>query len=203
MPAIPVAMPAELLERRPDIAAAERAMAAANAQIGIARAAYFPNLTLSAGTGFRATDIGNLVAAPSRFWSLGASAAQAIFDGGARSAVTEQARAAYDMQVATYRQTVLTGFQEVEDNLVALRILEEEAALQDEVVKAARHALELTENQYRAGVVGYLNVIAAQQVLFNNQRTALGVMARRLTASVGLIRALGGGWHIEQLQAPR
>ena len=203
MPAIPVAMPAELLERRPDIAAAERAMAAANAQIGIARAAYFPSLTLSAGTGFRATDIGNLVSAPSRFWSLGASAAQAIFDGGARSAVTEQARAAYDAEVAAYRQTVLAGFQEVEDNLAALRILEEEAALQDEVVKAARHALELTENQYRAGVVGYLNVIAAQQVLFNNQRTALGVMARRLTASVGLIRALGGGWHIQELPAPR
>ena len=199
MPAIPVAMPAELLERRPDIAAAERAVAAANAQIGIARAAYFPSLTLTGGTGFRTTDLANLLSAPSRFWSLGASAAQAIFDGGARSAVTEQARAGYDAQVAAYRQTVLVGFQEVEDNLAALRILDEEAALQDEVVKSARHALELTENQYRAGVVGYLNVIAAQQVLFNNQRTALGVLARRLTASVGLIRALGGGWSTAEL----
>jgi NodT family efflux transporter outer membrane factor (OMF) lipoprotein len=194
MPAIPVAMPAELLERRPDIAAAERAMAAANAQIGIARSAYYPSLTLTGGTGFRATDIANLLSAPSRFWSLGASAAQAIFDGGARSAVTEQARANYDAQVAAYRQTVLTGFQEVEDNLAALRILEQESVMQEEVVRSARHALELTENQYRAGVVGYLNVIAAQQVLFNNQRAALGVLARRLTASVGLIRALGGGW---------
>jgi NodT family efflux transporter outer membrane factor (OMF) lipoprotein len=199
MPSIPVAMPAELLERRPDIAAAERAVAAANAQIGIARAAYFPSLTLSGGTGFRTTDIANLLSAPSRFWSLGAAASQAIFDGGARSAVTEQARAAYDAEVAAYRQTVLTGFQEVEDNLAALRILEQEAALQDEVVQSARHALELTENQYRAGVVGYLNVIAAQQVLFNNQRTALGVLARRLTASIGLIRALGGGWTRAEL----
>ena len=194
MPAIPVAMPAELLERRPDIAAAERAMAAANAQIGIARSAYYPSLTLTGGTGFRTTDIANLLSAPSRFWSLGASAAQAIFDGGARSAVTEQARANYDAQVAAYRQSVLTGFQEVEDNLAALRILEQESVMQDDVVQSARHALELTENQYRAGVVGYLNVIAAQQVLFNNQRAALGVLARRLTASVGLIRALGGGW---------
>jgi NodT family efflux transporter outer membrane factor (OMF) lipoprotein len=199
MPAIPVAMPAELLERRPDIAAAERAVAAANAQIGIARSAYYPSVTLTGGTGFRATDIGNLLSAPSRFWSLGASAAQAIFDGGARSAVTEQARANYDAQVAAYRQTVLTGFQEVEDNLAALRILEQESAMQEEVVQSARHALELTENQYRAGVVGYLNVIAAQQVLFNNQRTALGVLARRLTASVGLIRALGGGWTSAEL----
>jgi NodT family efflux transporter outer membrane factor (OMF) lipoprotein len=199
MPAIPVAMPAELLERRPDIAAAERAVAAANAQIGIAKAAYYPSLTLTGGTGFRSTDIGNLLSAPSRFWSLGASAAQAIFDGGARSAVTEQARANYDAQVAAYRQTVLTGFQEVEDNLAALRILEQEAAMQEDVVASARHALELTENQYRAGVVGYLNVIAAQQVLFNNQRTALGVLARRLTASVGLIRALGGGWTTAEL----
>jgi NodT family efflux transporter outer membrane factor (OMF) lipoprotein len=199
MPAIPVAMPAELLERRPDIAAAERAMAAANAQIGIARSAYYPSLTLTGGTGFRATDIANLLSAPSRFWSLGASAAQAIFDGGARGAVTEQARANYDAQVAAYRQTVLTGFQEVEDNLAALRILEQESVMQDEVVRSARHALELTENQYRAGVVGYLNVIAAQQVLFNNQRAALGVLARRLTASVGLIRALGGGWTATEL----
>jgi NodT family efflux transporter outer membrane factor (OMF) lipoprotein len=199
MPAIPLAMPAELLERRPDIAAAERAMAAANAQIGIARSAYYPSLTLTGGTGFRATDIANLLSAPSRFWSLGASAAQAIFDGGARGAVTEQARANYDAQVAAYRQTVLTGFQEVEDNLAALRILEQESVMQDEVVRSARHALELTENQYRAGVVGYLNVIAAQQVLFNNQRAALGVLARRLTASVGLIRALGGGWTATEL----
>jgi NodT family efflux transporter outer membrane factor (OMF) lipoprotein len=199
MPAIPVAMPGELLERRPDIAAAERAVAAANAQIGIARSAYFPSLTLTGGTGFRTTDLANLISAPSRFWSLGASLAQAIFDGGARDAVTEQARAAYDAEVAAYRQTVLIGFQEVEDNLAALRILEQEAAMQEDVVQSARHALELTENQYRAGVVGYLNVISAQQVLFNNQRTALGVLARRLTASVGLIRALGGGWTAGEL----
>jgi NodT family efflux transporter outer membrane factor (OMF) lipoprotein len=154
MPAIPLAMPGELLERRPDIAAAERAVAAANAQIGIATAAYFPSLTLTGGIGFRTTDLGSLLSAPSRFWSLGAAATQALFDGGARRAVTEQARAAYDAQVAAYRQTVLTGFQEVEDNLAALRILEQEATLQDDVVQSARRALELTENQYRAGRVG-------------------------------------------------
>jgi NodT family efflux transporter outer membrane factor (OMF) lipoprotein len=194
MPQVPVALPSELLERRPDIAAAERAMAAANAQIGVAKAAFFPTLTLSGASGFRTTNFGNLFSAPSRFWSLGAAAAEGIFDGGARRAVSDQAVAAYDIQVATYRQAVLTGFQEVEDNLAALRILEEEAALQDEVVQAARHALELTNNQYSAGVVSYLNVITAQTTALANERTAVNVLGRRLTASVGLIHALGGGW---------
>jgi NodT family efflux transporter outer membrane factor (OMF) lipoprotein len=202
MPQVPVALPSELLERRPDIAAAERAMAAANAQIGVAKAAYFPTLTLSGATGFRTTNIADLLSAPSRFWSLGAAAAEAIFDGGLRRAATDQAVAAYDAQVGTYRQTVLTGFQEVEDNLATLRILEEEAALQDEVVQAARHALELTTNQYSAGVVSYLNVITAQATALANERTAVNVLGRRLTASVGLIHALGGGWTAAEL-APR
>jgi NodT family efflux transporter outer membrane factor (OMF) lipoprotein len=201
MPQVPVALPSELLERRPDIAAAERAMAAANAQIGVAKAAYFPTLTLSGATGFRTTNIADLLSAPSRFWSLGAAAAEAIFDGGLRRAATDQAVAAYDAQVGTYRQTVLTGFQEVEDNLAALRILEEEAALQDEVVQAARHALELTTNQYSAGVVSYLNVITAQATALANERTAVNVLGRRLTASVGLIHALGGGWTAGELPA--
>jgi NodT family efflux transporter outer membrane factor (OMF) lipoprotein len=201
MPQVPIALPAELLERRPDVAAAERTMAAANAQIGVAKAAYFPSLTLSASTGFRATSIANLISAPSRFWSLGAAAAEGLFDGGLRSALSEQAVAAYDAQVATYRQAVLTGFQEVEDNLAALRILEEEAALQDEVVQAARHAVELTTNQYQAGVVSYLNVITAQTTAYSNERAAVNVLGRRLTASVGLIRALGGGWSAAELPA--
>src|SRR6185436_15399511 len=191
MPQVPVALPSELLERRPDIAAAERAMAAANAQIGVAKAAYYPTLSLSTALGFRGTNYLTLFSAPGRFWSLGASAAETLFDGGQRNAVTDQAVAAYDAQVATYRQTVLTGFQEVEDNLAALRILEEEATLQDEVVQAARHALDLTNNQYGAGVVSYLNVITAQATALNNERAAVGVLGRRLSASVGLVRALG------------
>jgi NodT family efflux transporter outer membrane factor (OMF) lipoprotein len=199
IPSIPVVVPSELLQRRPDIASAERAMAAANAQIGVATAAYYPSLTLTGAAGSRTTQLADLLTAPTRFWSLGAAAAETLFDGGLRRATTEQARAAYDAQVATYRQTVLTGFQEVEDNLVALRILDEEARIQNEVVEGARHALELTENQYRAGVVGYLNVIAAQQVLFNNQRTQFDVLGRRLTASVALVRALGGGWTAEEI----
>ena len=199
IPSIPVVVPSELLQRRPDIAAAERAMAAANAQIGVATAAYYPSLTLTGAAGSRTTQLTDLLTAPTRFWSLGAAAAETLFDGGLRRAVTEQARAAYDAQVATYRQTVLTGFQEVEDNLAALRILDEEAAIQQDVVDGARHALALTENQYRAGVVGYLNVIAAQQVLFNNQRSQFDILGRRFTAAVALVRAMGGGWTTEEL----
>jgi len=199
VPAVPVALATELLERRPDIAAAERAIAAANAQIGVAKAAYFPALTLSASTGFRTTNLANLLTAPSRFWSLGAAAAEGLFDAGARRAVSDQAVAAYDAQVATYRQTVLAAFLDVEDNLAALRILEQEAALQDEVVQSARHALELTTNQYKAGVVSYLNVITAQTTAYNSESAAMNVLGRRLTAAVGLVRALGGGWSAEEL----
>jgi NodT family efflux transporter outer membrane factor (OMF) lipoprotein len=199
VPTVPVSLASELLERRPDIAAAERAAAAANAQIGVAKAAYFPALTLSASTGFRTTTLANLLTAPSRFWSLGAAASEGLFDAGARRAVSEQAVAAYDAQVATYRQTVLTAFQDVEDNLAALRILEQEAVLQDEVAQSARHALELTTNQYKAGVVSYLNVITAQTTAYNSESAAVNVLGRRLTAAVGLVRSLGGGWSAEEL----
>ena len=199
MPQIPLALPSELLERRPDIAAAERAMAAANAQIGVARAAYFPTLSLSTAVGYRGTDYLTLFVPPGRFWSLGVSAAEALFDGGQRGALADQAAAAYDAQVATYRQTVLTGYQEVEDNLAALRILEEEAAAQNDAAQAARRALELTLNQYAAGVVSYLNVITAQTSALANERAAVNVLGRRLTASVGLVRALGGGWTADQI----
>ncbi len=201
MPAIPIGMPSQLLERRPDIAAAERGMAAANAQIGVAKAAYFPTLTLSGVTGFRGSSTSTLFSVPSRLWSLGATASQPLFDGGLRRAVTAEKAAAYDAEVANYRQTVLTGFQEVEDNLAALRILEEEAQIQDEVVRGARHALELTVNQYQAGVVSYLNVIAAQATALTNERAAAAILGRRLTAATALIKALGGGWSAAELPA--
>jgi NodT family efflux transporter outer membrane factor (OMF) lipoprotein len=174
-------------------------VAAANARIGVAQAAFFPAVTLSGAAGFRSTSAADLLTVPSRFWSLGAALAQALFDGGLREAQKQQAIAVYDEDAATYRQTVLTAFQEVEDNLAALRILDEEARLQDEVVQAARHALELTTNQYKAGVVSYLNVISAQTTLLSNERTASSLLGRRLSASVALVKASGGGWSAESL----
>ena len=199
LPRIPVVLPSELLERRPDIATAERNMAAANARIGVAQAAFFPTITLSGAVGFRSTIAADLLSTPSRFWSLGGALAQGVFDAGLRQAQKDQAIAAYDEDVAAYRQTVLTAFQEVEDNLAALRILEEESQLQDEVVQAARHAVELTTNQYQAGVVSYLNVISAQTTLLANERAAASVRGRRLTASVALVKASGGGWSAQSL----
>lgn len=193
-PAIPVGVPSELLERRPDIASAERTVAAANAQIGVAIAAFYPSLTLSAAGGFRSTSSADWLSVPSRYWSVGAALAQILFDGGLRSGVTAQARANYDADVAAYRQTVLTGFQEVEDNLAALRILEEEAAVQADAVAAARESVELTTNQYKAGIVSFLNVVVVQTAALNNERTAVGILGQRLTASVLLVKALGGGW---------
>lgn len=201
-PRVPIGVPSELLERRPDIAAAERSVAAANAQIGVAIAAFYPTLTLSAAGGFRSTDSATWLSVPSRYWSVGAALAQVLFDGGLRSGVTAQARATYDGNVAAYRQTVLTAFQEVEDNLAALRILEEEAAVQAEAVAAARQSVELTTNQYKAGVVSYLNVVAVQAAALNNERTAVGILGQRLTASVLLVKALGGGWDASDLPSP-
>lgn len=197
MPAIPVGVPSELLERRPDIAAAERRVAAANARIGVAEAAYYPALTLSASGGYQAPSTGGLLSLPARFWSVGPALAQVLFDGGARRAVTEQARAAYDADVAAYRQTVLNAFAEVEDNLAALRILEAEAEVQREAVAAARKAVELTTNQYQAGIVSFLNVVATQAAALNNERALVTLEGRRLAASVALIRAIGGGWEAE------
>ena len=194
-PAIPVGVPSALLERRPDIAAAERRVAAANAQIGVAQAAFFPSLTLSASGGFAASSFANWLTLPARYWSLGpALVAQTIFDAGLRSAQKAQAVAVYDQTVADYRETVLTGFREVEDNLIALRVLEEEASVQDEAVKSAREAVTIVNNQYRAGTANYLAVVVLQAAALNNERTALGIRGRRLAASVGLIKALGGGW---------
>ena len=199
MPDVPLTLPSALLERRPDVASAERNVAAANARIGVAKAAFFPALTLSGAGGYRSIDAGQLFTAPFRFWSLGAAVAQPLFDGGARSAASDQAVAAYDEEVALYRQTVLTGFQEVEDNLAALRILADEATVQDEVLEGSRRNVELTLNQYNAGVVSYLNVIVAQATLLQNERTSAQLRGRRLTASINLVKAAGGGWSAEDL----
>jgi NodT family efflux transporter outer membrane factor (OMF) lipoprotein len=198
-PPIPLGLPSELLERRPDIAAAERRTAAANAQVGVAEAAFFPSVTLSATGGFQSSVLSQLFSLPSRYWSLGPALAQTIFDAGLRRAQSAQAMATYDENVANYRQTVLAGFQEVEDNLAAVRILEQEAAVQDEAVKSARESLTITLNQYRAGTANYLAVVVAQAVALSNERTALTILGRRLTASVTLIKALGGGWDAAQL----
>ena len=199
MPRIPLGLPSELLERRPDVAAAERRAAAANAQVGVAKAAYFPSLTLSASGGFRSANAADLFTAPSRFWSIGPALAQSIFDAGLRHAQTEQAIAAYDATVAQYRQAVLAGFQEVEDNLAALRILEEEAKVQDEAVRAARESVVLTTNQYKAGTVSYNNVVTVQTTQLNNERVAVGILGRRLVAAATLVKALGGGWDTAAL----
>jgi NodT family efflux transporter outer membrane factor (OMF) lipoprotein len=202
-PAVPVGVPSELLERRPDVAAAERRVAAANAQIGVAVAAYYPTVTLSATAGFESGSIAKWFMWPSRFFSVGPAITETVFDGGLRSAQTAEARAAYDASVAGYRQTVLGAFQDVEDNLAALRILETEAREQDEAVRAAERSLVLTTNQYRSGIVSYLNVVIAQTAALTSEQTAVGITGRRLNASVLLIKALGGGWSVDQLPTDR
>ena len=197
LPALPrpgLNLASELLERRPDIAAAERRMAAANAQIGIAQAAFYPSLTFSGSGGYQNSSLAQLFSVPNRFWSLGSDLALTLFDGGARTAQKEAAIALYDKSVASYRQTVLSGFQEVEDNLAALRQLEAEALVQQAAQKSAAEALALTENQYQAGTVSYLNVVSAQTAALATQRSSLDVAARSLYASAALIKALGGNW---------
>jgi NodT family efflux transporter outer membrane factor (OMF) lipoprotein len=199
---IPVGIPSDLLERRPDIASAERKMAAANAQIGVAKAAYYPSLSLSGSLGYQSAQLASLFTSPSFFWALGPTAlAATLFDGGARKAQTEQAMAAYDGTVAFYRQTVLAGFQNVEDNLVALRILDEEAQVQELAVKSAQESVTLTTNQYKAGIVSYLNVVTAQTIALTNQRTAISISGQRVSAAVLLVKALGGGWSTQEVSA--
>ncbi len=194
-PAIPLGVPSQLLERRPDIAAAERRVAAANAQIGVARSAFFPAATLSASGGFQSSSLSRWLSLPNRVWSVGPAIAATLFDGGLRRAQTDQALAAYDANVAAYRQTVLTGFQEVEDNLAALRILAQEAEVQDQALEAARRSVVLTSNQYKAGTVSYLNVVTVQTAALSSERTAVDILSRRLVASVLLVKALGGAWR--------
>jgi NodT family efflux transporter outer membrane factor (OMF) lipoprotein len=198
-PPIPAGLPSELLERRPDIAAAERRMAAANAQIGVAKAAYYPLVNLTATGGFESGVITTLFSGPSILWSAGAAAAVTAFDVGRRRAASDQAMAAYDQQVANYRQTVLTGFQQVEDNLAALRILEQEAQVQDEAVAAAQKYLELAIVRYKGGVTSYLEVTTAQTAALSDEITAVNILGRRMVDAVLLVQALGGGWDSSSL----
>jgi NodT family efflux transporter outer membrane factor (OMF) lipoprotein len=199
VPVIPPEMPSALLERRPDIAAAERLMASANAQIGVAVAAFYPDITLTGDYGTSAVTLNHLLATSSRFWSFGSSLVQTVFDAGARSAQIEEARAIFDQDVANYRQTVLTAFQQVEDQLAGLRILAEQAAVQDKAVVAAREAERIITNQYLAGTVAYTSVIVAEQTALADAETAVTIRQSRLVASAALIQALGGGWDASQL----
>jgi NodT family efflux transporter outer membrane factor (OMF) lipoprotein len=198
-PAIPGALPSELLERRPDIATAERQMAAANEEIGFATAAYYPNITLSASAGLESSSITQWFTWPSRFWSVGPSLAETLFDAGKRHAQVAEARASYDATVADYRQTVLVAFQQIEDNLAAMRVLEREAAVQEQAVRSAERSLDVSTEQYKAGTADYLQVITTQAIALQNERTAVDILTRRMTSSVLLIEALGGGWNTSDL----
>lgn len=199
LPQIPGLLPSQLLERRPDVAAAERAVMAANAEIGVAKTAWFPNLSLSAAGGYRSGTLDNWIQTPNRFWSIGPEFAMTLFDGGLIRSRIEQAEASYDQTVASYRQTVLDSFREVEDSLVQLRVMGEEAQVQREALESAQESLRLIENQYRAGTVDFLSVVTVQTTALNNERTNLTLLGSRLTSSVQLVTALGGGWHSEQL----
>lgn len=198
-PTVPVGVPSALLERRPDIAAAERRALAANEQIGVAMSAYFPSLTLSAQGGFESSVLSKLFTLPSRFWTLGPDLAATLFDGGLRRAQTEAARAAYDQQVAVYRQTVLGAFQEVEDDLASQRILAQEIVVQRQAVDSARQALAIVTNEYKAGTVGYVNVLTAQTTAFAAEQKLANLAGQRMVSSVGLVKALGGGWDVAQM----
>jgi NodT family efflux transporter outer membrane factor (OMF) lipoprotein len=198
-PALPSGVPSQLLERRPDIAAAERRVAEANAQIGVTRAAYFPTITLSASGGFESAVTQNLLQWPSRFWSLGANADELLFDAGQRSAAVSAEFAARDAAAAQYRQTVLTAFQQVEDELSAMRILDQEIQQQDAAVKSSARYLDLAVYRYKLGIDSYLNVITAQTTLLSNRQTLTNLRTQQMTAAVQLIEALGGGWDISQL----
>jgi len=199
VPVIPIGVPSQLLERRPDIAASERQVAAANEQIGIAKAAFYPDLVIAAEGGFQAGSIVNWFTWPSRMWGLGPQLAQTVFDAGRRKSQVVISEAAYDAAVASYRQISLTAFQEVEDDLSTLRILERETAKQHEATQAAEKSQELAMNRYRGGLVTYLEVITAQSIALSNERTEVDLMQRRMNASVQLVRALGGGWDLSKL----
>jgi NodT family efflux transporter outer membrane factor (OMF) lipoprotein len=199
VPIVPPGIPSELLQRRPDVAAAERTMQAENALIGAAVAAFYPDITLSADYGYSGNPIGQLFNVANRVWSLGASASETLFEGGARTAAVAAARATYDQQVATYRQTVLTAFQNVEDELVALRTLEREAVVEDQAVQSIHKAVAIALNEYKAGTVAYTTVITEQEQELADEQTALGIRQARLVASAALIQALGGGWDTSAL----
>lgn len=200
VPGVPLQVPSQLLERRPDIAAAERQVMAANAQIGVAKAAWFPDVSLSGSGGYRSSSFADWIELPNRFWSVGPQLALTLFDGGARSAEIERSEAGYDATVAQYRQTVLDSFREVEDALVQLEALKREQQLQEEAVQASRESLRLVENQYKAGTVDYISVASVQASALSNERSLLTVKGSQLTASVQLITALGGDWDLSKLE---
>ena len=199
LPKVPVGVPSQLLERRPDIAAAERRAAAANAQIGIAVSAFYPTITLGATGGFESLHGGTWIQGPSALWSLGAQGAELLFDGGQRHALTDQARHSYEAQAAGYKATVLSAFNDVEDQLSGLRILEQESVVEKNAVSSARHSLDLANQRYKGGVTSYLEVLTAEAALLQNERTDLDLQTRQFIASVALVRALGGGWDASQL----
>jgi NodT family efflux transporter outer membrane factor (OMF) lipoprotein len=201
-PPIPIGLPSQLLERRPDIASSERLVAQANAQIGIAKSAYYPTVTLSAGAGLESSSFTDWFTWPSRFWSIGAAAAETIFDAGLRRATVQQFEAQYDQTVANYRNTVLTAFQQVEDNLSSLRILSQEIHQQDSAVNSAQRNLDIATDRYKLGIDPYLNVITAQTTLLTNKQTAVTLRIQQINSSVQLVEALGGGWDRSQLPSP-
>lgn len=199
LPNVPIGVPSQLLERRPDIAAQERLTAAANARIGIAISAYYPTISLGGSGGFESAHGGNWLQGPSAFWSLGAQATELLFDAGQRHALTDQARHQYEAQAAAYRNTIFQAFEDVEDNLSQLRILDEEAVVERRAVAAAQHSLDLSNRRYKGGATSYLEVLIAETTLLNNQRTLSDLQTRQFAASVQLIRALGGGWDTTQM----
>jgi NodT family efflux transporter outer membrane factor (OMF) lipoprotein len=199
LPKIPIGVPSQLLERRPDIASAERLTAAANARIGIAVAAYYPTISIGGTGGFESTHIGTLFQGPSALWSLGAQATELLFDAGQRRALTDQARQQYEAQASAYRNTVIQAFQDVEDNLSTLRILDQETATEQRAVAAAERSFNISNSRYKGGVTAYLEVLTAEAILLSNQRTLTDLQTRQFAAGVQLIRALGGGWDVTEL----
>ena len=199
LPKVPIGVPSQLLERRPDIAAAERRTAAANEQIGIAVSAFYPTITLGAQGGFESTHFGTWIQGPSALWSLGGQATQLLFDAGQRHALTDQARHTYEAQVAAYKSAIFLAFNDVEDQLSGLRILELETGVEQKAVESAQHSLDISNRRYKGGVTSYLEVLTAQATLLQNQRTAIDLQTRQFVDSVGLVRSLGGGWDASQL----
>jgi NodT family efflux transporter outer membrane factor (OMF) lipoprotein len=199
VPAVPVGIPSELLQRRPDIAAAERTMAQANALIGVEKAAYYPTLSLTGSGGFESSTIAKLISGPAFFWSLGAAAAETIFDAGLRNATVVQYTAAYNADASSYKETVLTAFQQVEDYIATLRVLSEQIARQDAAVKAAQRYVNIAQAQYQTGLDPYLNVLTAQTILLSDQQTLVTLRVSEMMAAVQLVQALGGGWDVTQI----
>jgi NodT family efflux transporter outer membrane factor (OMF) lipoprotein len=199
LPKVPLGVPSQLLERRPDIAAAERRAAAANAQIGIAKSAFYPTITLGGTGGFESLNAGTWIQGPSSLWSLGAQATELLFDAGQRHALTDAARHTYEAQAAAYKSVVLAAFNDVEDQLSGLRILEQESTVEQQAVASAQHSYDISNQRYKGGVTGYLEVLTAEAALLQNQRTAISIQTRQFVSSVGLVRALGGGWDVSQL----